>query len=62
MLQCPCKEYGKFAGTGGHIGIYSLNYHKHIHTGEGGICCTNDEELALRMQAIKIMVKILLPP
>ncbi len=52
--QCPlATEYGQYAGTIGHIGIYSLNYHKHIHTGEGGICCTNNEELALRMQAIR---------
>ena len=52
--QCPlATEYGQYAGTIGHIGVYSLNYHKHIHTGEGGICCTNDEELALNMQAIR---------
>ena len=35
------------------IGGYSLNYHKHIHTGEGGILVTNDDELALRMQLIR---------
>ena len=52
--QCPlAKEYGKYAGTIGHIGVFSLNYHKHIHTGEGGICCTNDDNLALRIQAIR---------
>lgn len=47
------SEEGRFAGTIGHIGIYSLNYHKHIHTGEGGMCATHDPELALRMQAIR---------
>ena len=52
--QCPLAiEEGKYAGTIGHIGIYSLNYHKHLHTGEGGICCTNDKELAFNMQAIR---------
>lgn len=28
-------ENGRFCGTIGHIGVFSLNYHKHIHTGEG---------------------------
>jgi perosamine synthetase len=47
------KEHGKYAGTIGHIGIFSLNYHKHIHCGEGGICVTNDPELAQRLQLIR---------
>lgn len=47
------EENGKFAGTIAHIGVFSLNYHKHIHTGEGGMCCTDDERLALRMQMIR---------
>ena len=34
-------EGNKYAGTIGDIGIFSLNYHKHIHSGEGGICVTN---------------------
>ena len=33
------EDGGKLAGTIGHIGIYSLNIHKHIQTGEGGISC-----------------------
>ena len=37
----------------GDIGGYSLNYHKHIHTGEGGILVTNDKNLAERMQLIR---------
>tara|TARA_Y100001970_G_scaffold275247_1_gene376226 strand:+ start:2642 stop:3934 length:1293 start_codon:yes stop_codon:yes gene_type:complete len=52
--QCPlATENDKFAGTIGHIGVFSLNYHKHIHSGEGGICCTNDYNLALRLKAIR---------
>jgi len=47
------KEDGRYAGTIGDIGVFSLNYHKHIHSGEGGICCTNDDNLALRMQLIR---------
>lgn len=46
-------EDGRYAGTVGHIGVFSLNYHKHIHTGEGGICVTNNSELALRLQLIR---------
>jgi perosamine synthetase len=52
--QAPlAQEHGRYSGTVGHIGVFSLNYHKHIHTGEGGICVTNDESLALRLQMIR---------
>jgi perosamine synthetase len=46
-------ENGKYAGTIGHLGIFSLNYHKHVHTGEGGMCVTDDADLALRLQLIR---------
>ncbi|KTD24314.1 aminotransferase [Legionella lansingensis] len=46
-------EDGRYAGTIADIGVFSLNYHKHIHTGEGGMCVTRDPELALRLQAIR---------
>ena len=42
-----------FAGTITDIGGISLNYHKHIHCGEGGVIFTNDNELALRMRLIR---------
>ncbi len=52
--QGPLATYqGKFAGTLGDIGIFSLNYHKHIHCGEGGIIVTDDDELAERMRLIR---------
>ncbi|MFZ3130319.1 MAG: DegT/DnrJ/EryC1/StrS family aminotransferase [Desulfosporosinus sp.] len=52
--QAPCAQYkGKYTGTLGDIGIYSLNYHKHIHSGEGGIIVTNNDELAERMRLIR---------
>ena len=44
---------GKMTGTGSHVGGFSLNYHKHIHTGEGGILVTNDDEICERMQLIR---------
>ena len=47
------KEHESYTGTIGHIGVFSLNYHKHIHCGEGGICTTNDDELALKLKLIR---------
>lgn len=40
----------RYAGTVGHIGVFSLNCHKHIQTGEGGICVTESNDLARRMR------------
>lgn len=52
--QAPGAFYkGRYAGTLADVGGYSLNYHKHIHTGEGGILVTNDESIAERLQLIR---------
>lgn len=52
--QAPGARYrGKYAGTLADIGGYSLNYHKHIHTGEGGILVTDDDKLAERLRLIR---------
>jgi perosamine synthetase len=52
--QAPGAIYhGNFAGTLADIGGYSLNYHKHIHTGEGGILVTNDDEYADKLRLIR---------
>jgi dTDP-4-amino-4,6-dideoxygalactose transaminase len=52
--QAPGAKYKeKFAGTLTDIGGFSLNYHKHIHTGEGGVLVTNDNKLAERMCLIR---------
>jgi dTDP-4-amino-4,6-dideoxygalactose transaminase len=44
---------GRYAGTLGDMGVFSLNYHKTIHTGEGGVVVTNNDELADRLQLIR---------
>lgn len=44
---------GDGVGTFGDIGIFSFNVHKTIHCGEGGLCVTNNKELALRLQLIR---------
>ena len=52
--QAPLGKYkGKYVGTIGDLGIFSFNYHKHIHTGEGGIITTNNDTLADRCQMIR---------
>ena len=52
--QAPGSYYkGRKTGTLAHVGGYSLNYHKHIHTGEGGILVTNDDRIAERLQLIR---------
>lgn len=52
--QAPGATYqGRFAGTLGDIGVFSLNYHKHIHCGEGGIVVTDDDVLAERISLIR---------
>lgn len=44
---------GRMTGTLAHVGGYSLNYHKHIHTGEGGILVTDDSDIYERLQLIR---------
>lgn len=52
--QAPLGRYkNKLVGTMGDIGVFSLNYHKHIHTGEGGVIVTNNANLADRCQMIR---------
>lgn len=52
--QAPGALYkGKYTGTLADVGSFSLNYHKHIHTGEGGILVTNDDAICERLQLIR---------
>lgn len=52
--QAPHVSYkDKFAGCVGDIGGFSLNCHKLIQTGEGGIMVTNNSSYAERMRLIR---------
>jgi len=52
--QAPgAKYHGRYAGTLADIGVFSLNYHKTIHTGEGGVVVTDNDDLADRLQLIR---------
>jgi perosamine synthetase len=52
--QAPfATQNGRLTGTIGHIGVFSLNYHKHFHAGEGGVCTTDDDRLADRLRMIR---------
>jgi perosamine synthetase len=44
------KEGNRYAGTIGHMGVFSLNTHKHLQCGEGGIICTDDPDLSCRLR------------
>ncbi|MBI5716564.1 MAG: DegT/DnrJ/EryC1/StrS family aminotransferase [Burkholderiales bacterium] len=52
--QAPgAKVFDRMAGTLADIGGYSLNYHKHIHCGEGGVLVTDDARYAKRLALIR---------
>lgn len=52
--QAPGIKYkNKSIGAIGDIGGFSLNFHKHIHAGEGGMIVTNNDDLAFKAQLIR---------
>jgi len=52
--QSPyCKTSSGIAGTTGDIGGYSLNRHKIINTGEGGVIVTNNKRIAKRIKLLR---------
>ncbi len=52
--QSPYSIFkNKIVGTQSDIGGYSLNCHKHINTGEGGILVTNNDYYARRMKLLR---------
>lgn len=49
--QSPfAMENREYTGTIGHMGVFSLNVHKHIQAGEGGIVVTDIPEYARRIR------------
>ena len=44
---------GRFSGTIADVGGFSLNYHKHINTGEGGILVTNNKKIYNKLTLIR---------
>jgi len=44
---------GRYCGTIGDVGVFSLNQHKTITTGEGGIVVTNNDEIAQKVRLIR---------
>jgi perosamine synthetase len=44
------SDHGRFVGTMGRIGCFSLQQGKHVTTGEGGLVVTDDAALARRME------------
>lgn len=46
------KHKDKYAGTLGDIGVFSLNRHKHIQCGEGGVVVTDNDALAFKLRLL----------
>lgn len=51
------KYSGKYAGTMGHVGVYSFNGNKIITTGGGGMIVSNDPELLKRAKHLTTQAK-----
>ena len=55
LIEDCCQAYvtklrGRYVGTFGHIGCFSMQQSKHATTGDGGFCITNDPVLADKMR------------
>jgi dTDP-4-amino-4,6-dideoxygalactose transaminase len=52
--QSPgATDNGRQSGSFGDIGVYSLNCHKTINTGEGGVAVCRDEEIRKRLALVR---------
>jgi len=48
------KHHGRFLGTIGDMGIYSLSLTKLVSTGQGGVVVSNDQDLLDRLQSVRV--------
>lgn len=48
------KYKGKYAGTWGHIGVFSFNHGKQMSTGDGGVAVSGDEEFVRKVRSFLI--------
>ena len=58
VVEDAAESYGtrigdQHAGTFGHIGTFSFFGNKTVTTGEGGMVCTNDRDLAARVRKLR---------
>jgi len=52
--QAPGAKYkGRWAGCLADMGVFSLNYHKTIHSGEGGVIVTDNDDFADRLTLVR---------
>jgi perosamine synthetase len=52
--ECFLGRYkGKLVGTLGHAASYSFQSSKHLTSGEGGVICTDDDQLALKIRQVQ---------
>ncbi len=52
--QAPAALFdGRWAGTIGDAGVFSLNRNKIVQSGEGGVVVTNDDNIAFRAQLVR---------
>lgn len=47
------KYKGRYVGTIGDVGVFSLNVNKSIQAGEGAVCTTNSEEWRYRLALVR---------
>jgi dTDP-4-amino-4,6-dideoxygalactose transaminase len=60
--QAPAGKYnGQWTGTVGDMGVFSLNRHKTMQCGEGGVVITNNETLAKRLRMVRNHGETVLP-